>query len=318
MSKVLKPAKKVRQTTIDRLFKKKIECNTIQQSNKENVPSSKKVEQEQPTNNDTTFNNTQWLESLPSESQELLSVESQNISPEWLSLVYEELTKPYFTQLKQFLQQQQQAKKTVFPAPENIYSFTKYCPDPAKVKVLILGQDPYHNFNQAHGLAFSVLCNKLPPSLTNIYKGIKIDYPKFVVPKKNGNLSQWAQQGVLLLNTCLTVEAHKANSHNKKGWETFTSTLIRNLIDYKNNTLDQEIVVLAWGAFAINMMKKTINMDSVNKKNKKNNLVLTSVHPSPLSASRGFFEGHHFKKCNDWILEKYGEKEVIDWCSIKD
>lgn len=271
------------------------------------------------THTSINFDKDQWVSSLNPEAKELLKLEIENINDQWLSLIYKELTAPYFLSLKKFLKTEaQQNKKVIFPAPLNIYSFTKFCPDISKVKVLILGQDPYHNYNQAHGLAFSVLNDKLPPSLRNIYKAISIDYPGYSPPKKSGNLSEWCKQGVLLLNTCLTVEAHKANSHNNKGWEQLTSALIKNLINFKNNALDEELVILAWGSFAINMIKKTINLDAINSKNGKKNLLLTSVHPSPLSASRGFFTAHHFAKSNEWIADMYGKDQTIDWCCIKD
>ncbi|CAO3691477.1 unnamed protein product [Rhizopus stolonifer] len=140
---------------------------------------------------------------------------------EWLKVLAPEMVKSYFLKLKKYLKEEAKAKKTIFPPLNQVYSWSNYTPF-SDVKVVILGQDPYHNFNQAHGLCFSVIKGvKIPPSLVNMYKGLKIDYPDFVVPN-HGYLENWAKQGVLLLNTSLTVEAHKAGSHANQGWEPFT------------------------------------------------------------------------------------------------
>lgn len=307
--RVLKPiAKRTGQKTLDGIFKV---------VKKEPSVLSKNLKSDQKEFKALNIQEDPWYIGLSDDVKQLLDLELKYIAPQWLEIVKTELTKPYFLELKRFLAQQKLNKVTIFPPEHQIYSFTTYCPDVSKIKVLILGQDPYHNVGQAHGLAFSVLCPKIPPLLINIYKAVRIDYPEFVAPKKNGNLEKWAQQGVLLLNTCLTVEAHKANSHNKKGWEQFTSAMIKGILDHKNKR-GEEVIVLAWGAFAINLMRKTINLDAINKKNGVQNKILTSVHPSPLSASRGFFDGHHFKKCNDWIKATYGEGHEIDWTCIKD
>jgi uracil-DNA glycosylase len=170
------------------------------------------------------------------------------------------------------------------------------------VKAVILGQDPYHNINQAHGLAFSVRPpTPAPPSLKNIYIALKNDYPKFTAPpNKGGLLTPWADRGVLLLNTCLTVRAHEANSHANRGWEKFT----QKVIDIVAAKRTRGVVFLAWGSPA---------QKRVGKVDKKRHCVLTSVHPSPLSASRGWFDCGHFKKTNEWLVEKYGEGAEIDW-----
>lgn len=170
------------------------------------------------------------------------------------------------------------------------------------VKVVILGQDPYHNVNQAHGLAFSVRPPTLtPPSLRNIFIGLKKDYPDFVVPAKNaGLLTPWADRGVLMLNTCLTVRAHEANSHANRGWERFT----QRVIDLVAARRTRGVVFMAWGTPA---GKRVMKVDT------KRHLVLKSVHPSPLSASRGFFDCGHFRKANDWLVTKYGAGAEIDW-----
>jgi uracil-DNA glycosylase len=170
------------------------------------------------------------------------------------------------------------------------------------VKAVILGQDPYHNHNQAHGLAFSVRPpTPAPPSLKNIYTCLKNDYPSFSPPpNKGGLLTPWADRGVLLLNTCLTVRAHEANSHANRGWEKFTQKIIE-IVDKKRTG---GVVFLAWGSPA---------GKRVGKVDKKRHCVLMSVHPSPLSASRGWFECQHFKKTNEWLKQRYGEKGEIDW-----
>lgn len=170
------------------------------------------------------------------------------------------------------------------------------------VKVVILGQDPYHNHNQAHGLAFSVRPpTPAPPSLRNMYIALKKDYPTFEAPpNKGGLLTPWANRGVLLLNTCLTVRAHEANSHANRGWERFTQRII-DLVAAKRT---RGVVFMAWGTPA---GKRVLKIDA------KRHLVLKSVHPSPLSAARGFFDCGHFRKANDWLTTRYGEGSEIDW-----
>lgn len=169
------------------------------------------------------------------------------------------------------------------------------------MKVVILGQDPYHNFNQAHGLCFSTRPpTPAPPSLKNIYIALKKDYPSFSPPPKNGGLlTPWADRGVLLLNTCLTVRAHEANSHSGKGWEKFTQKVIELVAQKRTNG----VVFMAWGTPAQNRVKGVSSR----------HLVLKSVHPSPLSASKGFFDCGHFKKANEWLKTRYGEEGEIDW-----
>jgi uracil-DNA glycosylase len=170
------------------------------------------------------------------------------------------------------------------------------------VKAVILGQDPYHNHNQAHGLCFSVRPpTPAPPSLKNMYIALKNDYPSFTPPPKNGGLlTPWAEQGVLMLNTCLTVRAHEAGSHANKGWERFT----QKVIDTVAKVRTRGVVFLAWGTPAAKRVAKI---------NKAKHLVLQSVHPSPLSAQKGFFTCGHFKKTNEWLAGRYGVDGVIDW-----
>jgi uracil-DNA glycosylase len=170
------------------------------------------------------------------------------------------------------------------------------------VKAVIIGQDPYHNVNQAHGLCFSVLPpTPAPPSLKNIYKALKNDYPSFTPPPKNGGLlTPWADRGVLLLNTCLTVRAHDANSHANRGWEKFTQKVIDTVAAKRS----KGVVFLAWGSPAGKRVVKV---------NREKHLVLQSVHPSPLSASRGWFDCGHFKKTNEWLEGRYGVGSGIEW-----
>ncbi len=198
-----------------------------------------------------------------------------------------ESQKDYYIKLKEFVVSEYQ-NYVCYPPYKNIFHALSITPLD-QVKVVILGQDPYHEPNQAHGLAFSVLCEKLPPSLVNIYKEMATDLG--VEVNQDGNLDYLARQGVLLLNTSLTVREHLANSHSKKGWETFTDNCIKLL-----NEQDRPIVYILWGRNAISKTKYL---------NNPKHLVLTSVHPSPLSAYGGFFGSKPFSKTNEF-LEKHG------------
>ena len=205
----------------------------------------------------------------------------------WREALKEEFEKPYFEKLTDFVRQEYQSTE-VFPPAKLIFNAFDQCPFD-KVKVVIIGQDPYHDVNQAHGLCFSVNDGiKIPPSLRNIFKEIENDLG--IAPPISGNLTRWAQQGVLLINATLTVRAHNAGSHQKKGWEEFTDAAIRNLAEKREN-----IVFLLWGAYA----QKKSEMIDANK-----HFILKSVHPSPLSASRGFFGNHHFSKANEFLTSK--------------
>ncbi|RUO76277.1 uracil-DNA glycosylase [Idiomarina seosinensis] len=213
----------------------------------------------------------------------------------WRPLLGNEKTKPYFTDLMAKVAAARQ-QGTVYPEQEDVFNALTQTP-PDNVKVVILGQDPYHGPGQAHGLSFSVPEGvKLPPSLRNILKAIQLDYPDSQ-PPQNGDLTRWAEQGVLLLNTVLTVEQGKAHSHAKWGWETFTDTVIQKLADKH-----QHIVFMLWGAHA---QKKAELIDG------SKHCILKTVHPSPLSAHRGFFDAHHFRKANDY-LQSVG-RQPINW-----
>lgn len=247
------------------------------------------------------FDKEKWVASLTPEQRELLKLEIDTLDLSWLSVLYPELTKDYFLSLKRFLKGEKEKGKKIFPPEKDIYSWSRLTPL-HNVKVVILGQDPYHNHNQAHGLAFSVNPpTPPPPSLKNIYKGIQKDYADFKVPN-SGSLIPWCTQGVLLLNACLTVRAHEANSHSKQGWETFTERVLSAALEYRRTGL----CFLAWGTPAAQRVGR-INPD------KKRHLILRSVHPSPLSANRGFFDCAHFRLANQWLLERYGPDGVINW-----
>ena len=212
----------------------------------------------------------------------------------WKSALKEEFEKDYFLNLAGFVREEYR-KTTIYPPAGLIFNAFNLCPY-SQVRTVIIGQDPYHGPGQAHGLCFSVKEGvEFPPSLINIYKEIELDLG--IGRPSSGNLERWATQGVLLLNAILTVRAHMAGSHQKKGWEQFTDAVISVINKEKNN-----VVFLLWGAYA---QKKGENID------RSRHLVLESVHPSPLSASRGFFGNCHFSKCNQY-LEKNGISPV-DW-----
>jgi uracil-DNA glycosylase len=212
----------------------------------------------------------------------------------WKDLLKEEFASPYFQQLKSFLIEEKK-KFTVYPPGKFIFAAFNHTPV-EKVKVVIIGQDPYHGHGQAHGLCFSVPKGiQIPPSLANIYKELKNDL-EIPIPS-HGNLEKWASQGVLLLNATLTVRANQAASHQNKGWERFTDAVIRILSERKSG-----LVFLLWGNYAIS--KQTI-IDTTRHH------VLLAPHPSPLSASRGFFGCKHFSRANE-LLQAQG-LEPIDW-----
>lgn len=210
-------------------------------------------------------------------------------------LYNQEKEKEYFKRLAEFVNYEYK-HYTVYPPKDSIFSALKAC-ELENIKVVILGQDPYHNENQAHGMSFSVPTSQkeIPPSLINIYKELNSDLGCYI--PNNGYLKKWADQGVLLLNTVLTVRAHNANSHAGRGWEIFTDKVIETL-----NNSDQPLVFLLWGKPAQSKIKLL---------NNPKHLILTAPHPSPLSSYRGFFGCKHFSKANNY-LEKHN-LTPIDW-----
>ncbi|GAM83214.1 hypothetical protein ANO11243_012000 [Dothideomycetidae sp. 11243] len=228
-------------------------------------------------------------------------MELDTLDESWLAALKDELLTPSFLSLKRFLRDEHVKGQKIFPPAADVYSWSRHTPLHT-VKAVILGQDPYHNDHQAHGLCFSVRPpTKAPPSLKNMYTALRKDYPDFTPPPNGlGLLTPWADRGVLLLNTCLTVRAHMANSHANKGWEQFTQKVIDLVARKRTNG----VVFLAWGNPAQARCKGVNGMK---------HLVLKSVHPSPLSASRGFFDCGHFKKANEWLRQRYGPDGEIDW-----
>lgn len=209
-----------------------------------------------------------------------------NIERSWKIKLNQEFEKEYFVKLADFVRQEYR-KHLIFPPPSLIFNAFNLCPI-EKVKAVILGQDPYHGTGQAHGLCFSVRDGiDFPPSLKNIYQELESDLG--IPAPLSGDLTRWAEQGILLLNAILTVRAHQAGSHQGKGWEVFTDAVIRII-----NEEREHIVFFLWGAYA---QKKGETID------RKKHLVLESVHPSPLSASRGFFGNKHFSRCNEYLTK---------------
>lgn len=216
------------------------------------------------------------------------------IEPSWKAVLADEFEKPYFSLLTSFVRKEYQTKQ-VFPPASLIFNAFNLCPFD-KVKVVIIGQDPYHEVGQAHGLCFSVNDGvKFPPSLVNIFKEIERDYGKPM--PQSGNLVRWANQGVFLLNATLTVCQGMAGSHQNKGWEEFTDRVIKEISDRM-----EHVVFLLWGSYA---QRKGLVIDE------KKHLVLKAVHPSPLSAYRGFIGCGHFRKANDYLTQ-HGETP-IEW-----
>lgn len=216
------------------------------------------------------------------------------ISNDWLEPLSEEFKKPYYRKLYNFVREEY-ATKTIYPPADDIFNAFHMTPL-SEVKVVIIGQDPYHNVGQAHGLCFSVRPDvEIPPSLVNIYKELSDDLGCKI--PNNGYLEKWARQGVLLLNTVLTVRAHQAFSHQNMGWENFTDAVIQ-IVDQQ----EQPVVFMLWGKPAQAKKKLLHN---------PNHLILEAPHPSPLSAYRGFFGCKHFSKANAF-LQEHGRKP-IDW-----
>lgn len=216
------------------------------------------------------------------------------IEASWKEQLKDIFVTPYFTNLMHFVKQEYQ-QHTVYPPEKSVFNAFSHCYF-NEVKVVIIGQDPYHGPNQAHGLCFSVNDGvKIPPSLVNIFKELKLDLG--IEPPTTGNLEHWAKQGVLLLNATLTVRAHQAGSHQKKGWEKFTDDVIQHISDKKEN-----VVFILWGAYA---QKKGTIIDQ------QKHYVIKSAHPSPLSAYNGFWNSKPFSKTNDFLISK--GLEEIKW-----
>lgn len=216
------------------------------------------------------------------------------IEESWKQLLAEEFEKEYFTRLTNFVREEYKTRK-IYPPAKLIFNAFDQCPYD-NLKIVILGQDPYHGPGQAHGLCFSVNDGvDFPPSLRNIFKELKNDVGKTI--PDSGNLIGWARQGVLLLNATLTVQANQAGSHQNKGWEQFTDAVI-----HKINAEKKHVVFILWGNYAISKGKFI---------DQGKHLVLTSVHPSPLSASRGFFGNHHFSRANEFL--KANGLRPVNW-----
>lgn len=212
---------------------------------------------------------------------------------DWDLILKDLFNSPLYLQIRDFLKKEY-FTQTVYPPMQDIFNCFKLTPF-SKVKVVILGQDPYHNPGQAHGLCFSVKNSPFPPSLKNIFKEIADEFNTPI--RTNGNLTDWAEQGVLLLNTSLSVRQNQANSHSNCGWQAFTDEVIKILNDNPN-----PIVYLLWGGNARSKKKLITN---------KNHLILESAHPSPLSAYAGFFGNNHFKKCNEFLIKN--NLQPIKW-----
>ncbi|KAF8525816.1 uracil-DNA glycosylase-like protein [Hysterangium stoloniferum] len=279
-----------------------------------------------PPLNSVPLNLDAFRASLNNEERVLLSLELETMGKSWLKVLTDEIKKPYFITLKRWLVSEglsedkalagaSHSKSKIYPPAKDIYSWS-HTPL-GRVRVVIIGQDPYHAYASAIHLYYGV---QPPPSLKNIYAELNKEYPDFK-PPDHGNLSSWASNGVLLLNTCLTVRAHEAGSHSNKGWETFTDRLVDIIDRYGGANLGRDgesptqktgrsrgVVFLAWGAWA---QKRVARLD------KKKHLILTSAHPSPLSAYRGFFGNNHFRDANGWLEEKYGRDGIVDWCTLE-
>lgn len=224
-----------------------------------------------------------------------MSETAVKLEESWKQALGEEFANPYMGELRQFLRQEKEAGKHIFPKGSEYFRALDLTPLP-DVKVVILGQDPYHGQGQAHGLCFSVRPGvRIPPSLVNIYKEMQSDLG--IKPAKHGFLEHWARQGVLLLNSVLTVEEAKAASHQGKGWERFTDAVIRAV-----NEQGSHVVFMLWGSYA---QKKAGFVDQ------RRHLVLKAPHPSPLSAHNGFFGSGHFSKANAYLISN--GRDPVDW-----
>ncbi|KAF7312117.1 Uracil-DNA glycosylase [Mycena indigotica] len=272
--------------------------------------------------NSIPFSLSAFQAALPDdEARKLLALECETFGKSWFKVMATEFVKPYFIDLKRQLYEEgvcgatDPVPATIFPPPKNIYTWSDT--PLGRVKVVIIGQDPYITKGQAHGLSFSVPQGvHAPPSLQNIFKELKNEYPSFT-PPGHGTLTKWAEQGVLLLNTVLTVKAGVSDSHAGRGWEQFTERVMQIVDAYGGANLARPgeaaagvgtgVVIIAWGSKAQQRVK---GLDS------KKHLILKSVHPSPRSADSGFFGNGHFRKANDWLEARYGAGGGIDWCAL--
>lgn len=256
---------------------------------------------------------------------ELLKLERENIPEDWFRLLAPVFSQDFFANLKRFISEEYK-QKTCFPPVNEIYSFTQYC-SIDNVKITIIGQDPYHNDGQAHGLAFSIKNEKLktlPPSLKNIYKAIKLNYPNIEnLDDTYGNLGKWCTQGVLLTNRLLTVTKNQPLSHKGKGWETFQDELLKRLVQYKVEK-KQELCFMLWGDQAKNTILKNKDLMKLLNSNKDMFKIIDNVHPSPLSCNRKlinpvtkqkdykpWFDKRDFVEANKWLSSK--NMSEIDW-----
>ncbi|KAJ8286072.1 hypothetical protein GJAV_G00034240 [Gymnothorax javanicus] len=270
---------------------------------KDNVSSVKKLKPTSDNSPSVTPLSPEQLQRIENNKRAALGRLAAHRAPDgfgesWRKELSAEFGKPYFTRLMSFVSDERN-QHIIYPPAHQVFTWTQMCPI-REVKVVILGQDPYHGPNQAHGLCFSVQKPvPPPPSLVNMYKELATDIEGFQHPG-HGDLTGWAKQGVLLLNAVLTVRAHQANSHKDKGWEAFTDAVVQ----WLNGNLNG-VVFMLWGSYA---QKKGISID------RKRHHVLQTVHPSPLSAHRGFFGCGHFSKANE-LLKKSG-KQPIDWTAL--
>jgi len=242
------------------------------------------------------------LDPLKAKEEEIHNLE-QTMGEDWYEALEGEFSKQYFKGIKNFLIAETRRKRVIYPPTKDIYSWSRLTPL-ADVKVIIVGQDPYHGPNQAHGLSFSVLPpTRPPPSLVNIYKELARSIPGFVIPK-SGDLSPLAAQGVLWLNTALTVRSGEPSSHSKQGWDKFTRAVMETVLKRPDH---KGVVFMAWGAHA---------QKAINGFDKKKNKILKSRHPSPFSALTQpdpFIGNNHFKLANEWLREEYGPEGEVDW-----
>ncbi len=292
----------------------------------------------------------------PADDSDPLWLERQTMSPAWFDILRPEMAKPYFATLKSFLAAQDRAGKTTYPPRELIYSWSRLVPSPRHVRVVVVGQDPYHGPDQACGLSFSVPKGvRTPPSLKNIYKELAAEYPSFHAPN-HGCLEGWARQGVLLLNACLTVSAGAAASHHGQGWEGLTKHILKRIADEAAKSPAAKAAsanAVATSTIATMFAKAQSNPKPETKPvqpkdgerdgeeqckgvvflvwgapaaktlaeagvtdKSPNVLILKSAHPSPLSAHRGFLGNGHFKRANDWLAQRYGPDGTINWSDL--